>query len=444
MILKLKKTLSLFLLLLATPLLAGELESEAQIILNKLGYNISVDGVWDKQSQLIMSDFYRDRRQVYDGILDQNEMTELKKIQKGLTSELARENSEKPQQPPNLCCAGVTVGNFHGNKQLEYFTVSSPKDYVQYLWGNPNPDVAKGYRLSKEGVWTDEIQFLTLSNGKAQKLNKKIIHPEGFCLHNSQSVAGDFNSDGIDDILVACHGYDARPWPGDHSYVVLSQNDGSFKSQRITKKPGFYHGATIFDVNGDTHLDVILTNSSDGKGKRPKVTAHLGNGKGEFSKAKTLIGGLRANYSISSFDFNYDGHVDIILGGHEVDPHGSTKLTTKIYFNNGKGKFSSRRSNKIKKNQKYSIVLDFLVYRNFLFVVRTSGYPNPYKGGAIQQIDLNTMKQIGLLTKENARHPRRLRRVASNNGTVKFGTLDQYAKDFDFYVNNDGKMEFVR
>jgi len=136
--------------------------------------------------------------------------------------------------------------------------------------------------------------------------------------------------------------------------------------------------------------------------------------------------------------------VDIILGGHEVDPHGSTKLTTKIYFNNGKGKFSSRRSNKIKKNQKYSIVLDFLVYRNFLFVVRTSGYPNPYKGGAIQQIDLNTMKQIGLLTKENARHPRRLRRVASNNGIVKFGTLDQYAKDFDFYVNNDGKMEFVR
>jgi hypothetical protein len=66
----------------------------------------------------------------------------------------------------------------------------------------------------------------------------------------------------------------------------------------------------------------------------------------------------------------------------------------------------------------------------------------------IQQIDLNTMKQVNVLSKTNVRHLRRLQRVYNSNDvspdSATFGTLDQYSKEFDFQINTDGNINFVR
>ncbi|MDB9958424.1 VCBS repeat-containing protein [Oceanospirillaceae bacterium] len=358
-------------------------------------------------------------------------------------SEIAAENKRLPKQPKDLCCAGIAVGNFSEKPGLELFAVKSPKAYETYLWGQGKPPhtLSKSYldagmKKANDLNWVDKMSF---RDGNNKRLSLKIEGKEQFCLHSSATVPADFNGDGIDDILVACSGYDAKPYPGDHSYVILSQKSKAFEVVRITTKKGFYHGATVFDVNNDGYIDALLTDSNTGK-----VTVYLNDGDGQFSKPKTVLSNLKWNYTISSYDFNNDGAVDFILGGHEYDGN-RNGLTTKIYLGDGNGKFSSNRDYHIPKLRNFSTVLDYLVHRNFLFVLRTSG---GYDGGAIQQIDLNTMKQVNVLSKTNVRHLRRLQRVYNSGDesadSATFGTLDQYSKEFDFQINTDGNINFVR
>ena len=358
-------------------------------------------------------------------------------------SEMAAENKRLPKQPKDLCCAGIAVGDFSKEPGWELFLVESPKAYVTYLFGQGQPPhtLSKSYldaglRMANDLNWVDKMSF---RDGNNKRLSLKIEGSEQFCLHSAQLVPADFNRDGIDDILVSCHGYDEKPFPGDHSYVILSQKNKAFKTVRITSQKGFYHSATVFDVNNDGYIDALLTDTHSGK-----VTVYLNDGDGQFSKPKTVLSNLKWNYTMSSYDFNDDGAVDIILGGHEYNGN-RNGLTTKIYLGDGNGRFRSNRDYNIPKLRNFSTVLDYLVHRNFLFVLRTSG---GYDGGAIQQIDLNTMKQVNVLSKTNVRNLRRMQRVYNSDdvslGRATFGSLDQYSKEFDFQINTDGNINFVR
>lgn len=50
---------------------------DAQAMLSRLGYQISVDGSWGPQSQRVMGQFYTDRGLTYDGTLSENELVDL-------------------------------------------------------------------------------------------------------------------------------------------------------------------------------------------------------------------------------------------------------------------------------------------------------------------------------------------------------------------------------
>jgi hypothetical protein len=358
-------------------------------------------------------------------------------------SEIAAENKRFPKQPKDLCCAGIAVGNFSEKPGLELFAVESPRAYVTYLWGQGKPPhtLSKSYldagmKKANDLNWVDKMSF---RDGNNKRLSLKIEGNEQFCLHSAAVVPADFNGDGIDDILVACHGYDAKPRPGDHSYVILSQKSKAFKVVRITTKKGFYHGATVFDVNNDGYIDALLTDAQTGK-----VTVYLNDGNGQFSKPKTVLSNSKSNYTISSYDFNNDGAVDFILGGHEYNGNRNGQ-TTKIYLGDGNGRFSSNRDYHIPKLRNFPIVVDYLVHGNFLFVARVSG---GHDGGAIQQIDLNTMKQVNVLSKTNVRALRKFQRVYNSDDvspeSATFGTLDQYSTGFDFQINADGNINFLR
>jgi hypothetical protein len=336
-----------------------------------------------------------------------------------------------------FCCGGFAAGNFLGNNQELILNIKSPDDYVQALWGSPNPNYSIIYQKFKNERWKDQINLLRNKNGHLSRLHVKLDLENGFCLHASKLVEADFNEDGILDILVACHGFDGPPYPGDHSYILFGGSGGIIKSYQLTKKRGFYHGATVLDVNNDGHLDPVLTDANSGK-----IVAFLNDGNGDFGSAKTILSGLKANYTISSFDFNKDGFADLIAGGHEDDINGS--LITKIYFNDGRGRFSSSRAARIPKVVKFGIVLDYLVYGKWLFVVRTMSQPKPYVGGAIQQIDLDSMTQVGLISKDSQRHVANLRRVKNNSGIMTFGSPIAFRNMYDFTVDQNGNMRFVR
>jgi len=56
---------------------AADLARDAQEMLGQLGYKISVDGKWGPQSKRVISSFYSDRDQIYDGVLSENEIIDL-------------------------------------------------------------------------------------------------------------------------------------------------------------------------------------------------------------------------------------------------------------------------------------------------------------------------------------------------------------------------------
>jgi putative thioredoxin len=65
------------LIVLPTSLLADGTARDAQGMLSRLGYQISVDGNWGPQSQRVISQFYTDRGLTYDGTLSENEFEDL-------------------------------------------------------------------------------------------------------------------------------------------------------------------------------------------------------------------------------------------------------------------------------------------------------------------------------------------------------------------------------
>jgi hypothetical protein len=67
----------LILSVVAHPAGANALAREAQELLFRLGYEISVDGAWGPQSQRVITQFYQDRNENFDGSLDRIEVDDL-------------------------------------------------------------------------------------------------------------------------------------------------------------------------------------------------------------------------------------------------------------------------------------------------------------------------------------------------------------------------------
>src|SRR5262249_7717112 len=88
--------------------------------------------------------------------------------------------------------------------------------------------------------------------------------------------------------------------------------------------------ASIGDLNGDGHLDIVLV-----KGRHWQVTSlvFFGDGKGHFTPGPPLPSKATKSYSGSLADMTKSGHLDIVLSNDAPD----SKL---ILLNDGKGDFA--------------------------------------------------------------------------------------------------------
>ena len=124
-----------------------------------------------------------------------------------------------------------------------------------------------------------------------------------------QAIAvGDFNGDGIPDLVVANSNSNSVG-------ILLGNGDGTFKPQQ-TYATGYYPSAIVVgDFNGDGKLDLAVANSSGSS-----VSVLLGNGDGTFQPQQAYT----TSYGVSSIavgDFNNDGKLDLV----------ETKLVRKQY-----------------------------------------------------------------------------------------------------------------
>lgn len=88
-----------FLLMIPSISLASELTKDVQNLLNFLGYNSGeADGIWSSKTKFAIEDFYKNRGSNFDGLLDQNELIDLKSEVTSVTAHFIRFNSDIPDQ----------------------------------------------------------------------------------------------------------------------------------------------------------------------------------------------------------------------------------------------------------------------------------------------------------------------------------------------------------
>ena len=131
-------------------------------------------------------------------------------------------------------------------------------------------------------------------------------------MSGGQVVAGDFDKDGDEDLLV-CGRTISGKYPLPASSVLLQNNNGKFSDVTIAKAPdlkelGLVTDAIFSDIDNDNDLDILLVGEWMGLNV-------LKNNEGTFvRKDHASESGVGWWYAIEELDINQDGNMDYLLG----------------------------------------------------------------------------------------------------------------------------------
>lgn len=150
----------------------------------------------------------------------------------------------------------------------------------------------------------------------------------------------DINNDGLDDFFIG-----GAKMQSSHIYIQNEGGDFTDQQTELFNKDAINEDvASIFlDANGDEFLDLLVASGGNEFKSGLAITPRLYiNNKGVFSKDSTAFAGIELNASdITSYDFDQDGDVDVVLSADQVpSEYGKTPQQ---YFlrNDGNGKFTN-------------------------------------------------------------------------------------------------------
>ncbi|MGB8260997.1 MAG: FG-GAP-like repeat-containing protein [Terracidiphilus sp.] len=205
----------------------------------------------------------------------------------------------------------VAVADFNGDGILDLAVLDYDTGLSIYL-GNG------------DGTFAQAAPFCTIAGTKPKPCN---IGSEP----NSLAV-GDFNSDGIPDLVVASQG---------RVDVALGNGDGTFQQPVKYDEKGDSNEVHVADMNGDGTPDLVVSYSGG-------VSVMLGNGDGTFQPHNETSTKDSADY-ISIGDFNKDGIPDVAAAGWNGDH-------LAILMGNGDGTFKAEVDTKIDVNTAHCMV----------------------------------------------------------------------------------------
>ena len=270
-------------------------------------------------------------------------------------------------------------GDFFGNGELDMFTATVDYD----VDASPETAARAVYRF-----WRRE--------GNAYVEDNSILAASvPACLHSRKALVADFNLDGRPDVFIACHGYDRAPFPGERNQVILSTGETGYSLQQAAPDVGFWHGASAADLNDDGYPDVVavaggqralFVNDRNGGFQRAAIAPLPGD--------ETFGFGGSTYFSVELVDVDEDGHVDLVMGGHEWD-EGFGDTPTGVWLNPGTNDFSGVEPVVIDAVENEGVVVDFTVTgtgpSRTLWISRTSGGDGTfYQSAVLQRYDWST------------------------------------------------------
>jgi hypothetical protein len=188
---------------------------------------------------------------------------------------------------------------------------------------------------------TVALLVFTSKSSVAGNFKKAVIYETGARLAGAVAIA-DVNGDGKPDLLVASGDNGTCSACGGTLSVLLGNGDGTFQ-KAVTYESGGRTASSlaVMDVNGDGHLDVVVTNGCGSDCNSSSVGVLLGNGDGTF-RSPTVYQSAGRTGPLALADINGDGKPDIVTAG--VASNSDCSTVVGVLLGNGDGSFQSVRT----------------------------------------------------------------------------------------------------
>lgn len=193
----------------------------------------------------------------------------------------------------------------------------------------------------EEGQWVPRPGYVAFNRATGFRAATSDEFPTASLqsVHAREFAVVDLNGDGVKDLFVADHGYDAGTFPGFRNQLFLSQGGQSRWIDATSRLPvvsDYTHSVTTGDVNGDGHRDIYV-----GNGGLRDAYILFGDGNGSFRADASVLPRLDIGYTASHLtDLDGDGRPELALGT------GYSSRTTQVLWNQG-GSFANSAPTKL-------------------------------------------------------------------------------------------------
>ncbi len=185
------------------------------------------------------------------------------------------------------------------------------------------------------------IPFKHRENTAFVEFTREQLLPHMLSLEGPASAVGDINGDEREDIFLG-----GGKWQGASLYV---QNEkGKFvlsKQHTITLDSTFEDvDAVFFDADNDSDNDLFVVsggNEFSGTSVYRNPRLYLNNGKGEFTKAQTMLDIFTTGSCVAVTDVDKDGDIDVFVGSRAIPWKYGVKPDSYLLLNDGKGNFTN-------------------------------------------------------------------------------------------------------
>lgn len=211
----------------------------------------------------------------------------------------------------------------------------------------------------------------------------------------------DLNQDNIDDIILFGHGPDVANSSGDYTTIIYMYGNGSYKVAEVGLVSGYHHTGAVGPLGINGGLSDIIEINSQAFTSNPEgfVKLYWNNGLSElWIQDETNIPNhwVARIYHSELFDFNNDGIMDLILGGHEWEESWmataskTVQWRTHILKGLGNGQFDIENPIILPSIINWGVITDFDMYdldkdgQTEIIITRTTGKANtpgiPWEG----------------------------------------------------------------
>lgn len=196
--------------------------------------------------------------------------------------------------------------------------------------------------------------FSVLANGPFVEVTDQVGFIKELKKSKDAPIWGDFNNDGILDLIVSCHGLSVSHGP----FVYLGSASGRFTDIRSTC--GFsnlsqfnsldstdWHGMSLGDYDNDGNLDLYIAEGGLGQrgGTLKRDLLFKGHGNGTFTYVSDIAGIVTSgDRGREGFwvDYDNDGKLDLFVKNY-ITTNGFVN-NNHLYHNNGNGTFAQAQN----------------------------------------------------------------------------------------------------